>query len=102
MTEEIAKTASELLKEKSNLLDDLSKICDKPKENSNKSWKTYDDYYFLTLSYGYSGGFYFGANPSLNVNKYTEIKQKIKHLLILKINNKIQEIDNKLKKLSCE
>lgn len=102
MTEEIAKTASELLKEKSNLLDDLSKICDKPKGNKNGDWGLYDDYYYLTLCYNYSGRFYFGSSPSLYVNKYTEIKQKIKNLLIEEINNKIQEIDNKLKNLSCE
>jgi len=98
MTEEIAKTASQLLKEKSELIDDLSKIMDKPKSDGS----IYDSFYCFVLAYGYNGGFMFHAqNPSLNVNKYDNIREKVKNLLISEINIKITEIDEQLKNLTC-
>ncbi len=101
MTEEIAKTVSQLLKEKSELLDDLSKICDKPNEKLTGLDTFYDNYYYLSLCYGYSGGFIFGSNPSLNINRYKDVKEKVKELLISEINEKINKIDKELSELKC-
>jgi hypothetical protein len=101
MTEEIAKTASELLKEKSKLIDDLSKLKDEPK-NTSDCFGYGNNYYYLTLCYNYSERFRFGGgNSSLNINEDEKIVEKVKNLLILEINKKIEEIDKELSSLSC-
>lgn len=102
MNEETAKTASELLKQKSELLDDLSKILDKPKQVEKSSPIYGQDYYYLSLCYGYSGGvFYGGSKPSLNVNNNRYIVKKVLDLLVTEINKEIEKIDEKLKNLTC-
>lgn len=103
MTEETAKLASKLLEQKSELLDDLSKICDKPTESKNLHDIMNDAYYYFVLGYGHSEGMInFRSGSSLNVDKYKHIKDKIKATLIEEINKEIERIDEKLKELKCE
>lgn len=97
MTEKVAKTASELLKLKSQYIDDLSKLMDKKKEN----WQ--EGYHYLSLCYGYDSGFIslgYGK-PRLNVDSNVEIHKKVNNLLITELNREIAEIDEKLQKLTC-
>lgn len=59
MTEETAKKASKLFKEKSQLLDDLSKITDQSTKSTNLYDILYDNYYYFVLGYDFTGGVIF-------------------------------------------
>lgn len=97
MKEESAKKASEILKEKSELFDDLSKITDVPKMINE--WLE-DDYYILSLNYRCARGFN-RLMSCLYINKNEKIKEKVKNLLIIEINNRIKELDEELLNLEC-
>lgn len=89
MTEELAKRASELLKQKSKLFDDLNVL-----NNSN-------EFYFIVLNTPIKK-----INPEfaapLSISNNKTIKEKFKNILINEIKKEIERIDVELNELKCE
>ncbi len=89
MEENTAKKASELLKRKSELVEDLSKLCEGSEYN-------------LWLSYSQKSTYIFSHNPwRLNIDSDKEVNEEIRKLLQIRVNEKISKIDEELKNLSC-
>ncbi len=86
MNEETAKQASELLKNKSLLIDDLSKL--QYKNNTG-----------LRLGYVHNTAYSDFSIFPLNISNYTDTVLKVRDILIEEINKKIEEVDIQLKEL---
>ena len=86
MNEETAKQASELLKNKSLLIDDLSKL----QYKNNRG---------LRLGYVHNTAYSDFRIFPLNISNYTDTVLKVRDILIEEINREIEKIDNTLKEI---